>query len=179
MLLALSLSLAGSAGCTPNRPVVAPEAEGLPNFGPAEASVFDDAFSPEVFGMSLDGARPERDPKLAVRTQEADSVVRAKVSTVTGDASAASPSYQLTLVPQGDPLSGKAVSEPVEITVPAQSSSFAYVRATDASLVSKTVVLFFRRFNDNGEARTHWHAEADTAEIKKAVDHAKALEEVR
>jgi hypothetical protein len=178
-LTATAFFCCAALGCGgTERSAATPEAEGLPPYTPADAAVFDDSLAPEVFGMSLDGSAPERDPKLSVRTQEADSVVRAKVSTVTSDRSEA-PTYQLVLAPLAAPISGAPVNEPIEVWVTPQSSAYPYVRSADAGLVGKSVVLFFRRFDDRGEAKIHWHAEADTDAIRLAVERAKALEEVR
>ena len=164
-------TLAG--GCGASQPTVV--AANLPAYSPQEAALFDDSASPAIFGVIVGAQPPSKDPKLAERSQRADSVFRAKIATVTAQGEGA---YLLVIRPLEDALAGQTQTEPIDILVPQTAPAFPFVRAKENAIVGKTVVFFFRRYNADGEVAIHWRAEPDTDEVRAAVKDAGALAEL-
>ena len=164
-------ALALIAACGPSaQPVPAPSAEKYPEYTPEQASLFDDTFSPAVFGAPVDKP-PGEDPKLRERTRLADSVVRAKVATLTRDRGPeGSPSYQLGLRPLEPAWRGETPDQAVFAPVNGGSPAYPFVASADAVLVGRVVVLFVRRYNEGGSATLHWHGEPDTQEVRAAIE---------
>jgi hypothetical protein len=158
-------------GCGPSeQPVAAPVAEKYPDYTPEEAALFDDTFSPGVFGAPVE-VPPGDDPKLVERTRLADAVVRVKVATVTRDRGPqGNLSYQLALRALEEAWRGETPGEPVQAPVNPGSPAYSFVASADAVLVGRVVVLFFRRYKEGGSAAIHWHAEADTPEVRAAIE---------
>ena len=165
---------AGFAGCGPSAaPVAAPVSEGLPSYTPEEAALFDDTFDLTVFGRAPT-IRPSEDPKLPERVKQAESVVLAKIATVTSDrGQSSSPYYQIAFKPVA-PLSGAAASEPVTVSVGPNSPSYQFVVLTDAGLIGRVVVLMFKRYKESGSTVVHWHVESDTREVRAAIESARS-----
>ena len=170
-----------SLGCGSAAPpnAVPSEAASLPSYLAAEAAVFDDNFAPEVFGL-LPQPRSDDERKLAERLENADSVVRAQISTVTSDRQRGGvPNYQLVLRALGPPISGRSVTEPIAVGLSSSSPSYPLVAASEESLVGRVVVFFFRRYNEKGNVAIHWHAEADSERTAAAIQRARLLGEAR
>lgn len=158
-------------------PALASAVEGLPPYTPAEAAVFDDSIALAVFGHREEREEPERDPKLIERTQRADTVVRVKVATATRDDLPGAVAYTLVMVAVDAPLAGREMQDPVEVRIEPTNPSLPLLRDAERALVGRTLVLFFRLYNDQGEPRVHFRAEPDTEPIRDAVVRAKALDE--
>jgi hypothetical protein len=158
------------SGCGPNaQPIAAPAAEGLPEYTAEEAIIFDDSFSVAVFGAPVK-LRPGDDPKLSERVESADAVVLSKIATVTSDRSRGPRNYQLVLRPVAPAVRGDTPEEPVTVSVTSTSPSYHFVASPDAVLVGRVVVLFFRRYNEEGIVKVHWHAEPATQEVREAIE---------
>ena len=168
------LLLAAGTACGPTRATqAAPAAAGLPPYTAGQAALFGDSFSKDFFGLERTVA-PGDDAKLRARVREADSVLVARINTVTRDTDGAAVSYQLVLLP-AQTLAGSRPPSQVAVSVDAASPSFAYVQSADADLVGKTVIVFVKRYNQKGVVTLHWHVEADVPPVRQAVERAKLL----
>lgn len=168
--------LAGEPACAPAAVGPAPA---LPVFSPADAALFDDTFSVDIFESAA--VEPEESPeKLIERVVLADSVFPARISTITRDVVGNTRSYGLTLKPTGPALAGAAVTEPLMIAVTADSPSFVRVRGAETTLVGKTLILFFRRYDlGDGTEIVHWRAESDSEAVRAAISQATAVRAAR
>jgi hypothetical protein len=174
-LLAFTIAAPALAAfaCGPSAaPVAAPVTEGLPTYSPEEAILFDDTIDLTVFGRAA-AIRPAEDPKLPERVKQAESVVLAKIATVTSDRSqATSPFYQVAFKPVAPAFSGPTPTEPVVVTVAPNSPSYQFVVLTDAGLIGRVVVLMFKRYKESGSTVVHWHVESDTKDVRAAIESA-------
>ncbi len=166
--MALVGLLVGLGSCTATTPEPPPS---LPSYSPAEAALFDDTFSVDIFGSAaVEPPTPEE--KLRERVVLADSVVPARITTVTRDTMGTIRGYTLTLKPTGPPLAGEAVTKPIQITVKPESPAFVRVRGAEATLVNKHLVLFLRRYEVDGTEQLHWRAESNSEALRTAVSQA-------
>jgi hypothetical protein len=157
-------------GCSVDRQASRPVA--LARLTPDDAVLFDDSFSPEVLGIGT--GRPDADPDLAGRVERADSVLLVRVATVTSDTDGTALGYQLVLQPVAPSLAGAPAPEPISIAVPPTSASYGFLKTADMALVGGHYVLFWRRFGEDGRVVLHWHATADTPEMRRAVEQIRA-----
>jgi hypothetical protein len=166
----LASALALPTGCSVNRQASRPVA--LARLTPDDAVLFDDSFSSEALGIGT--GRPDADLNLAGRVERADSVLPVRVATVTSDTDGTALGYQLVLQSVAPPLAGSPATDPITIAVPPTSASYGFVRASDMALVGGRYVLFWRRFGEDGRVVVHWHAAADTPEMRRAVEQVSA-----
>lgn len=164
--------LPGTACGPPDQPEAPPSEAQFAPYGPQAAQLFDDSIAPEVFGASLTGHDAASDPALGQWTEQAESVLPVRVSTVTSDSGGENPSYTLELRPAGAPLAGSALRQPISIEIAPTSPSYAFVRSADSTLVGKEFILFLRHFTEQGRTTLHWRAEADTQRLRAAVARA-------
>ena len=136
-----------------------------------DALLFDDLFRPELFGVEHTVEPPERDPKLQERTAFADSVSRTKVVTVTRGGALNGASYTIVLRPQGKPLAGRALPDPVTLIITRSSPIYAWLEGAGQGWVGTKVVLFARAFADG----LHYHATTDSEPVRKIIEHAAAM----
>jgi hypothetical protein len=151
----------------------------LPLFTPEQSAWFDDAIAADPYGLEALGADADADSAIYQRTAFADSVVPVVISTVTSDTYGTAFAYQLVFSPTGPSLVGDPQKQPVTVTVPPTSAAYPFVRAADATLIGRRLVLFLRRFSRGGEAVLHWHAELDRPEVRRSVARAAQLALVR
>jgi hypothetical protein len=150
--------------------VAVPVAEGLPEYAAEEAVVFDDTIDLTVFGRAP-SIRPHEDPKLPERVRTADTVIIAKIATVTSDrGQASSPDYQLAFRPLAPALRGATPEELVVVNVSPNSPSYQFVLLTDSGLIGRVVVLFFKRYKEAGGSVLHWHVAPDNQEVRAAIE---------
>jgi hypothetical protein len=175
-LVGLLALLLGGPSCASPEPK-SPAPEQLPSFSAEDATLFDDSFSAAVFSTD---ARPDIDHKLYLRSRQAESVLPASIATVTEDrGSDGEHVYTLELRPTGPPLAGAVVTERVALTVSPASPSYGVLRNLGASLIGAPVILFFRRYKDDGLVSVHWRAEPDREEVRQAVERARFVSEYR
>lgn len=60
------------------------------------------------------------------------------------------------------------------IVVTRLSPSYPLVRSDDTALVGRGLIIFFRRFNVDGDVQVHWHINADSKRIRTAISRARA-----
>lgn len=166
----VALTLGACSGSS--RP--ASSAADLPSYGPNEAVLFDDTFSAAVFDTTIAPA-PDWRAKMNNRTAAADAVVRARISTVSSQQSEAMSSLELEFTPAGAALAGRTETASIMVELPSRSPSFAVVGVDSSALIGKTVILFYRRYNQDGTATVHWRAEPDTQTVTAAVHQAAVL----
>jgi hypothetical protein len=159
-------------GCSVPRQATRPVA--FDRFTPDDAVLFDDSFSPEVLGIGT--GRPDGDPDLPGRVERADSVLLVRIATVTSDTDGTALGYHLVLQPVAPPLAGAPTPEPITIAVAPTSASYGFVKTADMALVGGRYVLFWRRFGEDGSVVVHWHAAADTPEMRRSVAQIRAAQ---
>lgn len=171
LALAVLAVACGPAARTPTQTA----ADELPPYRELDAYLFDDTIAPEVFGLVLEGGDPAKDPKLGERVRGADSVLRARIATVTSERTRGVATYELSFRQEGPPLAGSSVDGLVEVSLSSASPSFRMVATSEDSLVGKRVILFVKSFNEDGRVTRHWRAEPATPEVISAVENAKTL----
>ena len=178
-LLAVGLlacaALPASACAPPNRAEAAPAGEQLPPYGPDAAALFDDSIAPQIFGATLTGTNAASDPALPRWTEQAESVLPVKISTISSDSVGDNPAYTLELQPVGAPLAGRSPAQSIDIEITPTNPSYAFVHSADSTLVGKEFILFFRRYSEQGRTTLHWRAEADTAGLRAAIERARLV----
>jgi hypothetical protein len=171
--LVLAAVLAGGCGSSQGRSVE-PSADGLPPYTTADAPLFDDGLSPEVFAGEVERAEPTE-----ARARAADGIARVRFVTVTRDSTGDGESYALEVSPSGPPIKGTGLPATIGLTLGASNPSYALVRNAEAGLVGVAVLMFYKRFNESGRAVTRWHIEADNQRVNKAIERARWLGELR
>lgn len=164
------------AACGPSRsgPAADPSAANLPAYAASDAALMDDRLSPEVFGAEADASDP-----VGRRAALADGIVRAKVVTVTRDSSGRDERFVVTLAPLAPPLKGPSVSESLGLGISPTNPSFGFVKSFEGELVGRVVILFYKRYAENGEPTLRWHVEADNPRVNQAIDQARIMGELR
>jgi hypothetical protein len=137
-----------------------------------DARLFDDLFRPELFGVEHTVEPPERDSKLQERTAFADSVSRTKVVTVTRGGALAGTSYTIVLRPEGRPLAGRALPDPLTLVITRGSPTYAWLEAAGQAWVGTRLILFARLFTDG----LHYHATSDSEAVRKVIEHTAAMQ---
>jgi hypothetical protein len=167
----LSVVLATSA-CGHSQDPKAARGEQLPPFTAEEAALFDDSFTAAVFSSEIGF---DADDKLALRVRRSEAVIPAVVATVTEDrGSNGEHVFTIALRPTGPALSGPDWREMVIVEVGSVSPSYAVLQTLGRSLVGTAVVLFFRRYKDQGQVVVHWRAEPARDAVRQAVENARA-----
>jgi hypothetical protein len=155
----------------------------LPAYTGHSVDLFDDGIDPDAVGFQVAaGAPPMSDTRLRERTQTGDAVVRARVLTVTEKREDKRHTWQLGMhtlehLAGSGPL-GDDFSLEVEDTDPGAPM----VSAFEGRLVGKSFVAFVRAFAGQGgpdEWDEHFHLAGDTPDVKKAVQAAVLLQQVR
>jgi hypothetical protein len=163
------------AGCGSSSPRVVSAVAGLPEYTPAEASVFGDTLSSTVFGLPPE-VQPRDDAKLAARAQRADTIVGARVATVSAESLAGVRGYSISILPDPRPIAGENPESPIELRIGPGNPSLSRVQTAGTALMGRRFLVFLRRYSDGGEPALHFHGEADNPDVRKAIDSAKALD---
>jgi hypothetical protein len=176
VLVVAVISALGALGCHSSKaPSVASVLEGLPEYTPEEATTFDDKLSAAIFGLKAE-VDPAKDPNMAARVKHADSVARARVTTVSRETLADKDGYTLGVSPEGQPLAGNQPATNLELRVPRGGPSFSRLETSRDSLIGKRLIIFVRKYADRGEATNHWHGDADDPSVLAAIEHHRALD---
>lgn len=171
VLLAFGGSLAcGSSNTPPETPV-----EDLPPYTAQEAALFDDTVAPAAYGLPQD-LPPERDRVFYDRLHRADAVVFGRIATVTEEALAGKQGYSLAIAVERT-HKGSLGSQALELRVPLGGRGLARMEVSSSALIGKHVLVFVRTFARSGEREIHWHAEADDAATRRALQRPKPLDE--
>lgn len=172
----LGLGATCAAACTGEPARAAPTVQNLPPYDAAAAALLDDGFSPEIFGMSS-GDSAAKNRELLRRAAAAQAIIAARVVTITRDADTTDNSlaYQLVLSPVGRPLAGSWSGHQITVEVGPKNPAFPLIDSAGTELAGRPVILFLRLYEEGGRATLHFHAEADTPAMRKAVENARAL----
>jgi hypothetical protein len=176
VLVTAVISALVALGCHSSKaPQVASALEGLPEYTPEEAAVFDDKLSAAIFGQRAE-VEPSKDPNLNARVTHADWVGRARVSTISRETLAGKDGYTLGVSPDGQPVAGAHPAVDLELRVPRGSPSFTRLEMSRDALIGKRLVIFVRKYADRGEATNHWHGDVDDPSVLAAIEHQKSLD---
>lgn len=177
-LLAVTLALVAALGCETPEPRVASATAGLPDYSAEESGVFDDVLTPGTFGLPS-VMHATQDPQLGARVHEADTVSPVRIATATTESLDGNDTSTLVFNPDGAPFAGRALDGPIELRFSVGNPSAESIDRLGDSLVGKHLVLFLKRYDDQGEPKLHFHGEADTPELRNAIGREKALDALR
>jgi len=176
VLVTAVISALGALGCHSSKePRVASVLEGLPEYTPEEAAVFDDKLSAAIFGLRAE-VDPSKDPNMTDRVTHADWVGRARVSTISKETLAGKDGYTLGVSPDGQAVAGTHPAAALELRIPRGSPSFSRLETSRDSLIGKRLIIFVRKYSDRGEAANHWHGDADDPSVMAAIERHKSLD---
>lgn len=159
-------------------PVVTPNDAGvLPYEGPMRV-LFDDSFDPEIFARS--SLSSPSDMRLLERFRGAAFVVPVTVVTVTEQHQSDTGHVDLELMPVAAPLHGSLAAyfepgEPIRLEIRPTDAGYALLRANQSELIGKRLNLFWNRFSEGENQRSHWHACSDSPRTKLALLRAAAI----
>ncbi len=176
--LAVGLAVATTVGCDTPEPRVASATAGLPEYSAEESGIFDDILTPGTFGLPS-VVPATQDPQLGPRVHEADTVSPVRIATATTESLDGNDTSTLAFNPDGAPLAGHALDGPVELRFSVGNPSAESIDRLGDSLVGKHLVLFLKRFDDQGEPKVHFHGDADTPELRNAIGREKTLDALR
>jgi hypothetical protein len=176
--LVVGLAGATAVGCDTPEPRVASATAGLPEYSAEESGVFDDVLTPGTFGLPSVMSATE-DPQLGPRVRGADTVSPVRITTATTESLDGNDTSTLVFNPDGPPLAGHALSGPIELRFSVGNPSAESIDRLGDSLVGKHLVLFLKRYDDQGEPKLHFHGEADTPGLRNAIGREKALDALR
>lgn len=169
-VLALGLSV-GALAC--GSKAADPPARSLPNYDAEQATLFGDVFRPELFGLGNDRSVGV-DGLLRERATLADSVVQARVVTVTRETRGAARGYSVVLAPTETALIGNTPSGPLTFAISESSPVFGWLEGSGGHWGGTRMLLFLRRFEDG----SHFYGCADTPEARAVIASApRALRE--
>jgi hypothetical protein len=162
-LLLLALGLLGSPlACGSSKHDV--PVRTLPNYDAEQATLFGDVFHPELFGfgsvrsVGVDGL-------LRDRASRADSVVLARVVTVSRETRGSERGYSVVLAPAESALLGPTPSGSLTFAISEASPVFGWLEGTQGHWGGTRMLLFLREFRDG----THFYGCADTPEARGVV----------
>jgi hypothetical protein len=169
------------AACGPAGPDAKAPGASLPPYGGDSADQFDDTIEPHAVGLELENYTvPKNDPRLRARAQAADVVVRARVQTVTGEASSGIRSYQVSFKTVATLASKHPIGDEFTVRIDKTSPSLGIVKSMEGQLVGKTLVVFAKAFGrPDGDRDVHFHASSDSSDVADAVKEAVILDEVK
>lgn len=168
------LAAATMPACGGSKPAEIP-VEDLPTYTAQQAALFDDAVAPAAYGLDQD-LPPERDRLFYDRLHQADAAAFGRIATVTEEALAGKQGYSLSVTVEKIQR-GTLRNPALELRVPTGGSGLARMEASSSTLIGKRVLVFVRRFARGGEPELHWHAEADDAATRRALQRSKPLDE--
>jgi hypothetical protein len=175
LFLAAALTAFGCSPSTgPNR--------ALALYAGHHTELFDDTIEPAAVGLDLDKSFNARsDATLRERAQVGDAVVRVRLDTVTEKPEGSEKGYELRLRVL-EKLAGKNPPEENTFSVylGKESPSIGIMNHFGAQLVGKTFIGFVRLFNNKvGEREYHFHLSSDDKDVRRAVEDAMALKELK
>lgn len=177
-LVALPLATAllvacGAGGPDPNRPVA--------TYSGRAADLFDDSIDPAAVGLDFDkGYAPKVDKNLRDRAQNADAVLRVRVSTVTAKTDGPDAVYQIGLHTVEKVAGKNPPAADFNLQIDKSSEAYGIAKSFESRLVGYAFIAFVREFSrPGGERELHFHLAPDTKEVKSAVSDALVLGEFK
>ena len=141
----------------------------LPAYTPEESSLFNDEFDE----AALHGGAWSPDALFAERVRRADGVQAARIQTAgENPATKFGETITVQLTPIGNALAGQGRTDPLELVLPRSNPSYRLFRWQLGLVLGKDVVLFYRRYTQDGETRVHFRAEPNDTQVYAAVQQA-------
>ncbi|HMJ52158.1 MAG TPA: cobalamin ABC transporter substrate-binding protein [Polyangiaceae bacterium] len=179
VLRGLCLSAALSAVACGSRAAAAPSPQNFPVYAGNAVQLFDDRIEPTAVGLADVADNPRTDAVLRARTQRAEVVARARISTVSVDSAGGRPVYRLRFTFVEPLVVSRGFSgNQIEIAVRDDSPAFGIVKWLDTRLIGHSFVAFFHRFAGNYEPEVRFHLSPDDPQVLAAVRDASALNEL-
>jgi hypothetical protein len=173
------------AACAGMAPPGAPTRQ-LPPYGGRATELFDDAIEASAVGYDLGGMGPRKVARdLAELAQSADSIIRARVVTVTTDPGPSGESWQLGLHPVSAIGGSSPRDEDFTLVIRSSDPSAGLLRTVELRLVGTTFIAFTREFSGTSSEHAptipvlHFHIVPDSREELDAIRAALVLGEVR
>ena len=153
----------------------------LPNYSGRSAALFDDGIEPLAVGFALGaGAPPELDGDVRARTMLGDSVIRARVVTVTTQHEDSGQSWRIVLRTIERLAGRRSLEGDFTLDVSSSGPGARVMKAFETRLVGAMVVVFVRRFaRADGREVLHFHLAQAADDEVRAVRAASLLAEVR
>jgi hypothetical protein len=166
-----SLSLAGCGG---GGQAGSSRAFPLPEYDRAAKQLFDNGFDAGALGLGFDTLLPSgNDRLLRERTQTADSVVRARIVTVTSQKDGAIATSQIAMTVLQDLAGQHPQTREFVLQVAAEDPANGTLKALQGGLVGKTFVVFLREFAAaGGQSAVHFHVSRDDPDMVNQVQAA-------
>lgn len=117
---------------------------------------------------------PPPDADAVERAAASEGVVPVAIVTVSSDVSSGGelPLIQLALKQRAAPLRGSGLTPGTSVLdVPPGTATYSRARASDAQLVGRHAILFFRRYNQDGQLKVAWYLDADTPALREMLKH--------
>ncbi|HET9931256.1 MAG TPA: hypothetical protein VFQ35_11235 [Polyangiaceae bacterium] len=159
----LALGLAGAplaCGSKTNPSAV----RALPEYDAEQATLFGDVFRPELFGLGSERSVGV-DGLLRDRATVADTVVAARVVTVSRETRGAARGYSVVLAPTENALVGPTPSGQLTFEIVETSPVFGWLEGASGAWGGTRMLLFLRQFRDG----THFFGCADTEDVRTVV----------
>ncbi|MBI2392498.1 MAG: hypothetical protein HYV09_23135 [Deltaproteobacteria bacterium] len=177
LVIAATLAIAAAAGCTPSPKGPQGPTRPIASWAGDEAKLLDDGI--DVGAVPLGDAAPARDEAseelVPQRIEASDGVVVAKVIAVSAEPLSDKRKRFRVELSVTETLAGKAPGATLELEIAPNGPAFGTVRALDARLIGRRLVVFYRRYvSEDGEAITHFHLSPPTKEMLEAVGLHKA-----
>ena len=131
--------------------------------------LFDDEFGGIALGSAWNDSLAEQNALLSKRIMSAGSILRCVVGTVTEGSIDHATATSVEFRTSGVSLLKNSQAGCPRIAIASTSYSYSVLRQSGMPLVGKSVVIFFRNFNENGATSWHWHVEPDRPEIRDLV----------
>ena len=169
----VATTLLGNAACG----TAVRKARPLAPYEKEQTQIFDDTIDAAAVGLDINETfDPSSDPNLDNRVRQADSIMRARVLTVSSRGDIAKPTFQLSLQTQGEAFTErKAIKSPFQLRIDSTSPSAGIVKHLESGLIGKTFIVFVREFvRADGDTELHFHISPDTKLMTKALQDASA-----
>lgn len=142
-----------------------------------QVQLFDDTIDAAAVGLDINQTfDPATDPNLDNRVRASDTIVRARVLTVSSRGDINKPTYQLSLATQGEAFYERnPIKSPFNLRVDSTSPSSGIVKHLESGLIGKTFIVYLREFiRPDGDTELHFHMSPDTKAVTKAIQDAYA-----
>jgi hypothetical protein len=144
------------------------EDRAYPGYSPGEANLFDDSISEAMFRR----VAWTPDTKFPDRISRADTVTRARIVTLTEQPrSAGQPRFLVELQAFGAQLAGRVEDQRIRLELDPDNPAYRYFRWHRRALLGAEIVLFYRRYLQDGLVTVHFRAEPNTPEVHYAVSN--------
>jgi hypothetical protein len=163
------------AACKPSRDGAQGPTRPVAEWTGEEKQLFDDGI--DVGAFPLGDAPPSRDESnealIPRRMDAADAVVLAKVIGVHAEPIGDKRRYRLEVTVEGDPLyAANAPPSTFSMNFSPESTAYGTVRALEARLIGRKLVVFFRQYagDEGSDAIVHFHVSPPSKAVLEAIE---------